>query len=101
MFYVCYVNQLKAKEMKNGILNCDFNTYLVKFRWKSTNNVFIVQGSGLMDVLKQYDINGVEYIKEFDPSKAAFKRIAKEKLLQAFSWETETFIYLQSHYYFK
>jgi hypothetical protein len=87
--------------MKSGVLNTDFNTYLVKFQWKSTNNRFIVQGSGLVDVLKQYDVNGVEYIKEFDPVKGTFKRISRKKLLNAFSWETETYLYLQSHYYFK
>ncbi len=87
--------------MKSGVLNTDFNTYLVKFQWKSTNNRFIVQGSGLVDVLKQYDVNGVEYIKEFDPFKETFKRISRNKLLNAFSWETETYLYLQSHYYFK
>ena len=87
--------------MKNAVINTDFNTYLVKLKWKSTNNRFIVQGSGLMDVLKQYDANGVEYIKEFDPIKSTFKRIARAKLLQAFSWETETYLYLQTHYFFK
>ena len=87
--------------MKSGFLNTDYNTYLVKFQWKSTNNRFIVQGAGLMQVLKEYDVNGVEYIKEFDPVKGTFKKVSRAKLLQAFSWETETYIYLKSHYYFK
>lgn len=87
--------------MKSGILNTDFNTYLVKFKWQSTNNRFIVQGAGLMEALKTYDKNGVEYIKEFDPIKCTFKRISRAKLLNLFSWETETFLYLKDHYYFK
>jgi len=87
--------------MKNSVVNTDFNTYLVKFSWKSTNNRFIVQGSGLMEVLKQYDVNGVEYIKEFDPVKARFVQISRSKLLQAFTWETETHEYLKNHYFFK
>ena len=87
--------------MKNGILNTDFNTYLVKFMYQSTNCRFIVQGSGLMECLKQYDKNGIEYIKEFDPIKGTFKRISKDKILNLFSWETETYLYLKDHYYFK
>lgn len=87
--------------MKNELLNTDFNTYLVKFQFQSTNCRFIVQGSGLMECLKTYDKNGIEYIKEFDPFKGTFKRISKTKLLQAFSWETETHEYLKNHYFFK
>ena len=87
--------------MKNTVINTDYHTYLIKFQWKSTNNRFIVQGSGLMEVLKEYDKNGVEYIKEFDPVKCTFKRIAKDKLLSMFTWDTETHLYLEDHYYFK
>jgi len=87
--------------MKNELLNTDYNTYLVKFRYQSTNNRFIVQGSGLMDCLKTYDKNGIEYIKIFNPVKYKFERISKEKLFNLYSWETETLEYLKQHYYFK
>ena len=43
--------------MKNQIINTDLNTYLIKFNFQSTNGQFITQGSGLMDVLKEYDKN--------------------------------------------
>ena len=87
--------------MESKILNTDLNTYLIKFKWMSTNNRFIVQGSGLMDVIKNYDKNGIEYIKIFDPVKCAFKSISRAKILQLLSWETEALIYLKNHYYFK
>jgi len=87
--------------MTNAIINTDLNTYLVKFNYQTTDGQFITQGSGLMDVLKQYDKNGVKYIKIFDPAKYAFKSISKAKILQLLNWETETVLYLKSHYYFK
>jgi len=87
--------------MTSAIINTDYNTYLIKFKWMSTNNRFIVQGSGLMDAIKSYDKNGIEYIKIFDPVKYKFKSISRDKILQLFSWETETLLYLKFHYFFK
>jgi len=87
--------------MKNLILNTDYHTYLIKFQFQSTNCRFIVQGSGLVEVLKTYDQNGVDYIKEFNPVKGNFQRIAKSVLLNRFTWDTETYLYLQKHYFFK
>jgi len=87
--------------MKNSVINTDLHTYLIKFSFQTTNGQFITQGSGLMDVLKEYDKNGVKYIKIFDPVKYAFKSISRAKILQLLSWETETLIYLKDHYYFK
>lgn len=85
----------------NTIVNTDFNTYLVKFQFQSTECRFIVQGSGLMDCLKKYDKNGIEYIREFDPCAGKFKRVSRADILQNFSWDTEVFQYLKGHYYFK
>ena len=85
----------------NTIINTDFNTYLVKFQFQSTENCFIVQGSGLMDCLKKYDKNGVKSITEFDPAKGSFKRVSRADILQCYSWDTETYIYLTGHYYFR
>jgi hypothetical protein len=87
--------------MGNTILNTDLHTYLIKFRFQTTNGRFIVQGSGLMNCLKTYDLNGVEYIKIFDPVKARFERISRDKILQMFSWQTEDYEYLKNHYFFK
>lgn len=87
--------------MKNLIINTDLNTYLVKFNYQTTNGQFITQGSGLMDVLKEYDKNGIKYIKIFDPAKNTFKQVSKDKLLSLFSWDTESLLYFKSHYYFK
>jgi len=87
--------------MKNAVINTDLNTYLIKFNYQTTNGQFITQGNGLMDVLREYDKNGIKYIKIFDPFKYTFKSISKEKMLSLYSWETETYLYLKDHYYFK
>jgi hypothetical protein len=87
--------------MEAKVINTDIHTFLIKFQFQSTNSRFIVQGSGLMEVLKKYDLNGVEYIKIFDPVKYTFKRVSKETILSLFSWETEVYLYLKDHYYFK
>ena len=87
--------------MKNIVINTDLHTYLIKFNFQTTNGQFIAQSSGLMDVLKEYDKNGVRYIKIFDPVKCTFKSISRVKILQLVSWETETYLYLKDHYYFK
>lgn len=87
--------------MKNAVINTDLHTYLIKFNYQSTDGQFITQGSGLMDVLKEHDKNGVKYIKVFDPVKYTFKSISRAKILQLLSWETESLIYLKDHYYFK
>jgi hypothetical protein len=54
-----------------------------------------------MNCLKTYDLNGIEYIKVFNPVKARFERISRDKILQMFSWQTEDYEYLKNHYYFK
>jgi len=89
--------------MKNLLLNTNNRTFAVKLRWRSIDSLFIVQGSGLIEALKTDDSEkkGIEYIKEFDPAKCAFKRISKSDLLANYSWETESYLYLQNHYYFK
>jgi hypothetical protein len=87
--------------MENSIINTDSNTYLIKFNFQSTDGQFITQGAGIMDVLKQYDKNGIKYIKIFDPVKCTFKAIRKAEILQRLSWEIEAYLYLKDHYYFK
>lgn len=87
--------------MKNTIINTDLHTYLIKFSFQATTGQFITQGAGLMEVLKQYDKNGVKYIKQFDPAKAKFIQVSKKDLLNRFTFDTEVYLYLQNHYYFK
>ena len=80
--------------------NTDLRTFLISFQHRSTNKNFIFQsGTELIEILKKAE-TGVETIKEFDPSKASFKRVSKKDLLQCFNWETETIEYLTNHYYF-
>lgn len=87
--------------MTNAVINTDFHTFLVEFQFKSTNRCYIVQGAGLMEVLKTRDLNGIYSIKVFDPGKGTFKKISRKDLLTSYSWETETCLYLKNHYYFK
>jgi hypothetical protein len=84
-----------------SILNTDIHTFMIKLRFKSTNNRFITQGRGLIYCIKTQDVNGIEYIKIFNPVKAKFERISRSKILQLISWHTESFEYLKNHYYFK
>lgn len=86
---------------KENIINVhQRNTFLVKFRYQSCEQ-YIVQNTGLIEVLKSCDKNGVEFIKVFDPSKLGFVRISKSEILANYNWETENFEYLSTHYYFK
>ena len=87
--------------MKAEILNTDLHTFLVSFRWKSTETRFIVQGHGLTECIKKYDLNGIESVKIFDPAKGKFSRVSRETIIQLFSWDTETVEYLKGHYFFK
>lgn len=87
--------------MESLIVNTGYHTFLIKFRYQTTNGRFIVQGQGLMNCLKTYDKNGIEYIKIFDPHKYTFKQVSKETLFNLFSWDTETMEYFKNHYYFK
>jgi hypothetical protein len=89
--------------MKNQLLNCNNRTFVIKLAWRSIDSVFICQGTGLIDAIKRDDEErkGIEYIKEFDPGKCVFKKVSKETILNCFSWDTESILYLQKHYYFK
>jgi len=63
------------------------------------NNKFVCCKGGLIETLKQYDQNGLNSIKLYDGK--SFKRVAKSKILDLFSWETEQYEYLKNHYFFK
>ena len=74
---------------------------MVKFRWQLGNAYYIVQSEGLMNVLKNEDKNGIEFIKVLDPSSAKFVRSSKNDILNEFSFDTEMALYLSKHYYFR
>jgi hypothetical protein len=54
-----------------------------------------------MNVLKNEDKNGIEFIKVLDPSSAKFVRSSKNDILNEFSFDTEMALYLSKHYYFR
>ena len=88
--------------MENNIINpCRRSTFLVKFQFSGANDRYICQGLGLFEVLKTYDKNGIEFIKQFDFDSNSFKRCSLESILKQFNWDTEFYLYLQKHYYFK
>jgi hypothetical protein len=73
----------------------------VKFRYQCTNNKYIVQREGLIQVLKNEDKNGIEFIKVFDFDNDKFKRISRKEILQNYTFDTESIEYLTNHYFFK
>ena len=88
--------------MQNNILNTDTRTFSISFLYRSTNKLFIFQTAlELKYILENYDKNGIDQIKEFDPCKGEFKKISKQNILNFVSWETEAAEYLKNHYYFK
>ena len=81
-------------------MNLDNRTFLITFQFKMSDKQFLFQkGADLVHILKNYDTNGIDSIKVMT-EKNTFKRISKKDFLNFFSWDTETFIYLSSHYYF-
>ena len=83
-------------------LNTDNRLFLIEFLHMTTEHKFICgQDAGFMEILKKYDRAGVKSIKVFNPVKNNFKRISKADILNFFSWDTEIYIYLKDHYYFK
>ena len=88
--------------MKNTYLNTDKIILLITFMWKGTDKKFMCYTEKeFMHILKTYDQNGIENIKQFNPIKNTFIRISKKQILAFFSWDTETSEYLKKHYYFK
>ena len=88
--------------MKNLSLNTDNRTFAIKLKWRTSDSLFICQETGLIEAIKRddQDRKGIEYIKEFDYVSCSFKKVSKESILRYFM-ETESYLYLQNHYYFK
>ena len=88
--------------MKSNYINTDQRTFLIKFAWTISGGRFIFQeGDDLMNLIKEKGSRGIEYIKEFDPVKGTFKRVSKQSVLDTFSFDTEPYLYLQNHWYFR
>jgi len=87
---------------KENVINCNQrDTYLITFQFQGCNNKYIVQSSGLMNVLKNEDKNGIESIKIFDSVSGSFKRVSREKILNVYKYDTEDYLYLKDHYFFR
>ena len=90
--------------MQKHILNTDRRTFLISLRYRGTNGKFMFQEAHeLKYILETYDNpqKGIEFIKEFNHTKSNFIKVSKESILKFCSWETETILYLENHYYFK
>ena len=84
----------------NHELNADQRIYLIKFSFASVNDKFLTTDLG--KTIKEHDPGrGIDYIKEFNPEKNTFTRISKADILRFHSWNTESHLFLKSHYYFK
>ena len=85
-------------------LSTDNQTLLVTFQNGSHNKRIICQGKGFLETLKEEEeqtAKGIESIKIFDTKNSKFKKVSKSFIKSLFSWETETIIYLNNHYFFK
>lgn len=88
--------------MQKHIINTDRRTFFITFLFQNTNGRYIFQEAHeLQYILENYDKNGIDKIREFDPIKGKFSKVSKADILKFCSWETETAIYLEKHYYFK
>jgi hypothetical protein len=87
--------------MKTLINVHGMDLFLIEFRYKSTDNKFIVSANQIADCLKTYDAHGIKSIKRFDPSKNTFKRVSRAEILNLVSFDTESVLYLENHYFFK
>lgn len=89
-------------EYMSGIINSCRIVLAVRFMYASYNEaMFICTVDQLATVLKEHsNEKGIEFIKEFDPSKLTFKRVSKAQLLKWSEMNTEAYQYLSNHYYF-
>lgn len=85
-----------------SFLNADQRIFLIKYAYTSNKAQIIVSQHEMPFALKQNDPGrGVEYIKEFNPSKAGFSKISTAEILNLYTWETEAHEILTAHPYFK
>ena len=94
------IQKLNFTTMKNSI-NLDRRTFLITFAWKSSDKKFIFNTDiQLMYLIKNFNINGIESIKEFNSLKNSFKRVSKKSVLACLIHNTEASIFLENHSFF-
>lgn len=82
-------------------LSADKRLFLIKYAWTRFNNQIITTQQDLAKTIKETDPGkGIEYIKEFNPSKNSFKAISKKQILNLVSWDTEATEFLSKHSFF-
>jgi len=82
-------------------LTADLRLFLVKFAWTSTHNQLVTTQEELANAIKDNDPGrGIEYIKEFNPVKAAFQKVSKKQILMYLSDNTEATEILTKHSFF-
>lgn len=85
-----------------AIINVHYeDLYLVEFHYQGTESKFIVSLNQIAECLKTCDKNGVKSIKRFNPGKCVFQRVSRKDILMFLSYDTESVLYLENHYYFK
>ncbi len=83
-------------------LSTDRVILAIKFAWTSTDGQFLCHPDELPKIIKDKDPGrGIEYIKEFDPSKLKFTKVSKEQILRWCNWDTEGTEILKNHSFFK
>jgi len=76
--------------------------FLVILSFAGTDSKHLFQtGDELVKIIKEYGGKGIDKIKQFDSTKDTFKKISKKDLLAFFDWQTEAYIFLQNHPFFK
>lgn len=72
--------------------------WLVTFQFN--RNPVVCNNAGFKETLERYDRGGgIKSIKWLSGDK--WERASKQEIRQWFSYDTETDLYLESHYYFK
>lgn len=74
--------------------------WLFRIKFHNVTNAVICNESGFKETLERFDKNkSIESIKYLSEEK--WLKMSKEKIRQHFSWDTETYLFLAQHYYFK
>lgn len=74
--------------------------WLFKITFHNVTNPVICSESGFKEALERFDKHrGIKSVKYLSGEK--WVKISKEKVCRHFSWNTETYLFLAQHYYFK
>jgi hypothetical protein len=70
-------------------INVNERVFLIRYNFQMGKQVICAQ-KDIADTLRENNnLGGIDYIKEFIPSKAAFKAVSKKQLLLYFDWDIE------------